>query len=545
MSSIFRSAPLARAQNEAEALSEVDEILNRNRPKHLVDGIASGVGFVLAGAVGACGILVLSPHVAGSAGAVEAGTTGRVVGGAVGAAVGVWSAASVAAGGLASGVGQIVRGLVNTPRSISEPRHGKWWNVYEGRWIETRLKSEKEWISSVPHYDEDILGESALPDDIRRERQSKDSKHQRALEYGVKDVELYDLLGVDPDASVEDMTRRFAHLGKNFNPNRAGADSPEARQRLQDISEAYVILANPQTRALYDQRGMSAVRRTASSSGRPLVDPQELYSTLYGSEKFEPYIGRLAAASEAIMDEDQRKKMTLVEARKLQKRRVTRIALLLAERIDPFVKGSADDAKEAWNGEAVNLCDSNYGQELVHLIGATYSLCAAQFLGSLESGVGMPSIARWARKQRITTERMIQATAEKMGAFVARSAREKKLQDEANLLLLEEATDEETFDRIGKDALDVMWTRTAVDVANTVHEASQMVLFDQDLNPETRKRRGLALEALGQVFQSADFRKPDESIHAQSEYERIAFYAVLETIRNQEIAANNATAEDV
>lgn len=103
-------------------MEEVDEILNRNRPRHLVDGIASGIGFVLAGAVGACGILVLSPHVAGESGAAEAGAPGRVVGGLVGAVVGVATAVSVAAAGVASGVGQVVRGLVNTPNSFVEPR---------------------------------------------------------------------------------------------------------------------------------------------------------------------------------------------------------------------------------------------------------------------------------------------------------------------------------------------------------------------------------------------------------------------------------------
>lgn len=108
--------------DEHQALEEVDEILNRNRPRHLIDGIASGIGFVLAGAVGACGILVLSPHVAGESGAGEAGAAGRVVGGLVGAAVGVYSAASVAAAGVVSGVGQVVRGLVNTPSSLVEPR---------------------------------------------------------------------------------------------------------------------------------------------------------------------------------------------------------------------------------------------------------------------------------------------------------------------------------------------------------------------------------------------------------------------------------------
>jgi X-domain of DnaJ-containing len=230
-----------------------------------------------------------------------------------------------------------------------------------------------------------------------------------------------------------------------------------------------------------------------------------------------------------------------VEARQLQKRRVTRLALVLADRLQPHVKGDAEEAKEAWKREAADLCDSNHGTELVRLIGASYASCAAQFLGSLESGIGMPSIARWARKQRISLERTAEQTAKKVEAFAVGNAKEAKLQDEANLLLLQDATDEEAFERIGKEMLAVMWTRTAVDVASTIHEVSQMVLFDQDLNPETRKLRGHALEDLGQIFQTASCRRSDEDIQTQGDFERIAFYAVLETIRNQEMATRNAS----
>jgi hypothetical protein len=45
----------------------------------------------------------------------------------------------------------------------------------------------------------------------------------------------------------------------------------------------------------------------------------------------------------------------------------------------------------------VDLSKASYGTELVHMIGKVYSLSAHQFLGSTDSGVGLPSISKWAK----------------------------------------------------------------------------------------------------------------------------------------------------
>jgi len=68
-----------------------------------------------------------------------------------------------------------------------------------------------------------------------------------------------------------------------------------------------------------------------------------------------------------------------------------------------------------------------------------------------------------------------------------------------------------------------------------------MTLFDADLNDETRKLRGKGLEVLGEIFQNAEYGQSPEILQSEAEYERIAFYAVLDTCAKQEIAARNAS----
>lgn len=136
------NVPNLKRREEDEALNDIDVLLNKSRPRHIVDGLASGFGYIVAGALGACGILVLSPQVGASAGYERGGGTGDggnadegggggsilggLVGGLVGGVVGVGSALSVATGGVLTGTGQIFRGIVNTPASVIEPRRGKW-----------------------------------------------------------------------------------------------------------------------------------------------------------------------------------------------------------------------------------------------------------------------------------------------------------------------------------------------------------------------------------------------------------------------------------
>lgn len=84
---------------EDAALEEMSILLDQTRPKHIGTGISSGIGYILAGAVGACGIAVLSPHVAATKGAKKGGLVGGVVGGLGGAVAGAFNAVNAVGGG--------------------------------------------------------------------------------------------------------------------------------------------------------------------------------------------------------------------------------------------------------------------------------------------------------------------------------------------------------------------------------------------------------------------------------------------------------------
>ena len=63
--SSFRSSnsidsDLAAEQEEYDlANAEVEHILGTTKPKHVAEGLTSGIGYILRGAVGACGALVV------------------------------------------------------------------------------------------------------------------------------------------------------------------------------------------------------------------------------------------------------------------------------------------------------------------------------------------------------------------------------------------------------------------------------------------------------------------------------------------------------
>ncbi|MFW5838272.1 MAG: DnaJ domain-containing protein, partial [Desulfovibrionaceae bacterium] len=66
--------------------------------------------------------------------------------------------------------------------------------------------------------------------------------------------DYYKILGVDRDASQEEISKAFKKLARKHHPD-LNPDNPEAETRFKEANEAYEVLKDPEKRKRYDTLG--------------------------------------------------------------------------------------------------------------------------------------------------------------------------------------------------------------------------------------------------------------------------------------------------
>jgi molecular chaperone DnaJ len=66
--------------------------------------------------------------------------------------------------------------------------------------------------------------------------------------------DYYEVLGLDRNASDEDIKKAYRRLAKKYHPD-LNPDNKEAEAKFKEVNEAYQVLSNAQARAQYDQFG--------------------------------------------------------------------------------------------------------------------------------------------------------------------------------------------------------------------------------------------------------------------------------------------------
>lgn len=86
----------------------------------------------------------------------------------------------------------------------------------------------------------------------------------------------YDVLGIGPDASQEQIKKSFRSLALRYHPDK-NRNSEESKQRFMQIVEAYEVLSDEQARRSYDASAIPSSHRVASA-WTPPADFSKVYS---------------------------------------------------------------------------------------------------------------------------------------------------------------------------------------------------------------------------------------------------------------------------
>ena len=290
-------------------------------------------------------------------------------------------------------------------------------------------------------------------------------------------------------------------------------DDPQAKAKFQAIGEAYQVLSNEELRARYDAAGKEGLGE------QEFVDTSAFFAALFGSDKFEPLVGRLGLATMAMAGVD----LSKSDAAALQARREGRIAVKLAEMLVPYVAGDVDGFDKAIKLMAADLSKASFGSTMLHSIGFMYINAAEQWLGdfvNVGAGGGSPQDvitnalegvgAKFRQKrQQMAAQASALGAAWKVyqefrkagdeigdgadGAAAGRTAEEAQAAVRARMAAAQEA--------ILPHVIEALWNASILDILTTIRHAVSKLLHDAAVTKEARFARALGLKRLGAIFQ--------------------------------------------
>lgn len=126
----------------------------------------------------------------------------------------------------------------------------------------------------------------------------------------VKDTIYYDILGVECTATDVELKKAYRKQAIKLHPDK-NANDPDAASKFQELGEAYGILQDSNSRAIYDELGVEGMKNEREGgAGGAEMDPLEFFTQVFGGEGFKDWIGELSMMTEmsqtadVLVDED-------------------------------------------------------------------------------------------------------------------------------------------------------------------------------------------------------------------------------------------------
>jgi len=465
---------------------ELPEMFSTRRPKNLLAGLSSGIKSLLKGTVSGVVGLVAAPTV----GAKDGGFQGFCVG----LANGLASAIALPVTGAAVATLQISRGAMNSVESVIESANGKDWDQEKREWYAYDLQAEAHKMLSL---DEFAAGPNSPSSNGRG---SRDGGRKAAP----ADTRYYDLLGVAPDATTDGIKKAYYKRALKLHPDK-NPNNAQAAEQFQKCSEAYQVLADPTMRARYDRHGASSIDNVN------FMDAGVFFTMLFGSERFEPYIGRLALASYASMEGGLSSSRMQI---KQQKREVD-LALKLVDLIGAYVDGDVEVFRERVQREAKELAAVSFGACLLFVVAEIYTCRAEEFLGYKTSPLGVQGHVAALRGTTLAVQNRasaagagIRAAGAAIRTFntVREIAEQQKQQEQSGGGSSTDPLSSLTPQQLKATQenlpifLEAIWHVSVVDIEGTLSSAICKVTRDHSVDEHARLKRAEAIAMVGSIF---------------------------------------------